>query len=339
MVERMNALSTGPLVLRTKVEQWRRATPVRITGYTFDVIDVLVVSLEKDGLVGRGEGDGVYYKRDDAESMLRQVEALRGCIEAGISREVLQEMLPPGGARNALDCALWDLEAKLTGRPAWQIAALVKPRPLLTAFTCHAEEPEKMVARARGYTGARAIKLKLTGEPIDAARVRAVRESLPDVWLGVDANQGFTRALLEQLMPVLVEMRVALIEQPFRIGQESLLDGLNSPIPIAADESVQGLADIPALAGRFDVVNIKLDKCGGLTEALAMAHAARATGLDVMVGNMCGTSLAMAPAFLVGQLCDVVDLDGPVFLQTDRDVTVAYADGYVRCPEALWGHP
>jgi L-alanine-DL-glutamate epimerase-like enolase superfamily enzyme len=247
-------------------------------------------------------------------------------------------MLPHGGARNALDCALWDLEAKLTGCFAWQMAELEKPRPLLTTFTCGADQPEKMAAAARGYADARAIKLKLTGDPIDAERVRAVRETRSDVWLGIDANQGFTRASLERLMPALVDARVALIEQPFRIGQESLLDGFQSPIPIAADESVQGCSDIPGLVDRFNTVNIKLDKCGGLTEGLAMARACQALGLDAMVGNMMGTSLAMAPAFLVGQLCSVVDLDGPVFLRTDRANAVQYIDGFISCPEKLWGN-
>jgi L-alanine-DL-glutamate epimerase-like enolase superfamily enzyme len=227
----------------------------------------------------------------------------------------------------------------LTGRHAWHIAGLDRPRPLLTTFTVGANNPEKMALDARAYTQAKAIKLKLTGQPVDADRVRAVRAARPDVWLGVDANQGFTRASLETLMPVLVECRVELIEQPFKIGQEAQLDGFKSPIPLAADESAQGLADVAGLVGRFNVVNIKLDKCGGLTEGLAMAREARRLGLDVMVGNMVGTSLAMAPSCLIGQLCKVVDLDGPVFLSTDRDPPVRYENGTISSPEALWGAP
>jgi L-alanine-DL-glutamate epimerase-like enolase superfamily enzyme len=194
-----------------------------------------------------------------------------------------------------------------------------------------------MASDACAYANAKAIKLKLTGEPLDGERVRAVRAVLPDVWLGVDANQGFTRVFLETLMPVLVETRVELIEQPFKVGQEAQLDGFKSPIPVAADESAQGLTDVQGLVGRFNVVNIKLDKCGGLTEGLAMARQARRLGLDVMVGNMVGTSLAMAPSFLVGQLCKVVDLDGPVFLNTDRDSTVRYCDGFISCEDMPWG--
>jgi L-alanine-DL-glutamate epimerase-like enolase superfamily enzyme len=325
------------LRMHAKIERWPLAEPFRITGYTWENIDVLLVTLEKDDYIGQGEAAGVYYKNDKPASMLKQIESLRTTIEARLSRDSVQNLLPPGGARNALDCALWDLEAKVTGRSAWQIAGLEKPRPLLTTFTCGADAAHKMAAKARSYVNARAIKLKLTGEPSDVERVLAVREALPDVWLGVDANQGFTRASLEKLMPTLVETRVALIEQPFPIGHEVLLDGFQSPIPVAADESAQTLNDVVGLVGRFKVMNIKLDKCGGLTEGLAMARAARSLGLDAMVGNMMGTSLAMAPAFLLGQLCNVVDLDGPLFVKVDRTITIQYADGFITCPDTLWG--
>lgn len=336
----MNALKPGSVALRVAVEKFPLREPFHITGHTMTDADVVLVELEKDGHVGRGEASGVYYRKfDDAPGNARQIEAVRPRIEVGIDRESLQHLLPAGGARNAVDCALWDLEAKLAGRSAWQIAGLSRPQPLLTTMTVGANAPEKMAAGARTYAQAKAIKLKLMGQPADADRVRAVREARPDVWLGVDANQGFTRAFLENLMPVLVEAGVALIEQPFKVGEEALLDGLHSPIPVAADESVQGLADVPRLVGRFEVMNIKLDKCGGLTEALAMAREAQRLGLGVMVGNMVGTSLAMAPAFLVGQLCAVVDLDGPVFLSGDRSPPVSYESGMISCPERLWGAP
>lgn len=334
----MSSQALGPLTLRVELERWPLVAPFRITGYVFDALDIVVVTLEKDGAIGRGEAVGVFtYKNDNAASMMRQIESVRTRIDAGVSRDSLQTMLPIGGARNAIDCALWDLEAKIEGRAAWQIAEIERPHALLTTFTCSVAEPERMAAMARGYTHARAIKVKLTGEPADVERLRAVRDARPDVWLGVDANQGFTRDSLERLMPVLLESRVALIEQPFPIGKEALLDGLKSPIPIAADESVQGLDDIAGLVGRCNIINIKLDKCGGLTEALAMTRAARAMGFETMVGNMLGTSLAMAPAFLVGQHCSVVDLDGPVFLQRDRDIPVRYVDGLIDCPDELWG--
>lgn len=333
------AVSKSPVKLRIDIEQWPLKAPFRFSGHLWRHIDVLLVSLERDGHVGRGEAAGVYFWNETPSSMRRQLGAARARIESGITRSDLQKLLPAGGARNALDCALWDLEAKLSGHAAWQTAGLDAPRALETTFTCSADEPQLMAAAAKGYQAARAIKLKLMGESVDADRVRAVREARPDVWLGVDGNQGFDRQLFEQLLPVFQHARVALIEQPFPVGREEWLDGLQSPIPVAADESVQTRADIAALAGRVQVVNIKLDKSGGLTEGLAMAREARALGLDVMVGNMLGTSLAMAPAFLLGQLCKVVDLDGPVFLTSDRTPAVSYSQGHIECPAALWGSP
>lgn len=323
--------------LKVEVEEWPLAAPFRIAGYTFESMDVLLVTIQQDGSVGRGEAVGVYYRSEKPASMIQQIEQLRPAIESCVTRSALQGLLPPGGARNALDCALWDLEAKLSGRAAWRLAGLPEPQPVITAFTCGADDPGKMAEAAAGYIGAQAIKLKLTGEPIDAQRVRAVRAVRPDVWLGVDANQGFAPDFLRSLMPLLVDMRVALIEQPFPVGEESWLDGLASPIPIAADESVQSLADLDRLVSRFDIVNIKLDKCGGLTEAFAMARQARSLGFTVMVGNMIGTSLAMAPAFLVAQLCSIVDLDGPIFLQRDRNPSVQYGGGFIACAENVWG--
>jgi L-Ala-D/L-Glu epimerase len=330
---------SGALTLHVATERFPLKEPFHITGHTMTTTDVVVVTLQQGSHSGRGEASGVFYHNENPASMTRQIESIRPQIEAGIDRYTLQRLLPPGGARNAVDCALWDLESQMTGRPAWEIAELPQPRPLLTTFTVSAHTPEKMAADARAYSNAKAIKLKLTGQPSDADRVRAVRVACPTVWLGVDANQGFTRPYLEALLPVLVETGVQLIEQPFKVGHEAQLDGLNSPIRIAADESAQALADLPALAVRFDVTNIKLDKCGGLTEGLAMAREAQRLGLQVMVGNMIGTSLAMAPAFLLGQLCDVVDLDGPVFLSHDREPAVRYDNGMISSPDSLWGAP
>lgn len=330
-------VSVGPIALGVQIERWPLAEPFHISGYTFDSAELLVVTLEHGRHRGRGEAAGVYYRNDKCVSMARQLESVRARVEEGLTIDLLQEILPPGGARNALDCAFWDLLAKVSGRPAWALLGLSEPQPLLTTFTCSADSPEKMAATARGYKNARAIKLKLTGEPIDAERVHRVRESLPDVWIGVDGNQGFTRESLDRLMPVLVEAHVDLIEQPLPVGQEAMLDGYGSPIPLAADESVQSLADFPSLVKRFDIVNIKLDKCGGLTHGLAMARAARELGLQTMVGNMIGTSLSMAPAFLIGQLCKVVDLDGAIFLKSDRPNGVSYRNGLATYPNALWG--
>jgi L-alanine-DL-glutamate epimerase-like enolase superfamily enzyme len=233
---------------------------------------------------------------------------------------------------------LWELEAAQAGQPVWALAGQSAPKPLVTTFTLGAEDPQVMAEGARGYAGAKAIKLKLTGEVgLDLARVQAVRAARPDVWIGVDANQGFARRDLDRLVEGLIAQRVLLLEQPLPRGREADLEGYKSPIPIAADESVLTLADVRGLVGRFDVVNIKLDKCGGLTEGLMMAEKARRLGLGVMVGNMVGTSLAMAPAFVLGQLCDYVDLDGPTFLAEDPSPTVRYRDGEVDCGDEVWG--
>jgi L-Ala-D/L-Glu epimerase / N-acetyl-D-glutamate racemase len=327
------------LQLEAAIEKWPLMAPFRITGRTWEFVEVLVVRVRRGPYVGYAEAAGVYYHNETPESMLNQVDQLRTAVESDIGRRQLQSALPAGGARNALDCALWDLEAKVSGRSVWEIAGLQKPHPLLTTFTCGAAKPSQMADTARKYTGARAIKLKLTGEPEDAERVLAVREARPDVWLGIDANQGFTRQSLERLLPTLTKAGVELIEQPFPVGQDALLDGFQSPIAIAADESAQTLEDVAGLSGRFNVVNIKLDKCGGLTEALEVARRASELGLSCMVGNMLGTSLGMAPGYLVGQQCSVVDLDGPIFLKSDRPVPVQYIEGLISCPETLWGGP
>jgi L-alanine-DL-glutamate epimerase-like enolase superfamily enzyme len=326
------------LRMHVAVEKLRLAKPFRISGFVFEAQDAVVVTLDDGTFRAQGEASGVYYLGDTAQTMTAAIEAVRGEIERGIDRLALQQLLPPGGARNAVDCAFWDLEAQRCGRDVWELAGLPSVKPLVTTFTLGADAPAVMADGAREYANARALKMKLTGElDLDIARVRAVRAARPDPWLGVDANQGYDIATLAKLMPVLIESNVALVEQPIRRGNESDLDGFQSPIPIAADESVLCLADIAAAARRFSVINIKLDKCGGLTEALAMAHEARRLGLGVMVGNMVGTSLAMAPAFVVGQLCDIVDLDGPIFLESDREPGLTYEHGTVWCGGNVWG--
>jgi L-alanine-DL-glutamate epimerase-like enolase superfamily enzyme len=324
--------------LDIRTEHWPFREPFHISGYTFTDAKVIVVALKNGDAVGQGEATGVYYHKETPQSLTAQIEAVRPQIEAGISREALRELLPLGGARNAVDCALWDLEAKQSGVPAWQIAKLHKPSSLRTTFTVGADTPEKMAAVARGYAPAPRLKVKLTGQD-DAPRIKAIRAARPDAWIGIDANQGFTRTTLEALMPVLVDAKVSLIEQPFAVGNEAELDGLNSPIPLAADESVQGLRDVANAKGRFNVVNIKLDKCGGLTEALLMAHAIKAAGMRPMVGCMESTSLAMMAGCLAGQLCEIVDMDAALFLAQDRKPGVVYHNGEVTCPDDGWGSP
>jgi L-alanine-DL-glutamate epimerase-like enolase superfamily enzyme len=330
--------AAAPLRLTLRVEHFPYHQPFRISGHVFTETALLVAELDDGAHVGRGEGAGVYYLGDDAAHMLAAAERVRSAVEAGITRAALQDLLPAGGARNALDCAFWDLEAKQAGRPAWELAGLPEPKPLLSTLTLGADAPAAMAAAARKLDPDAPVKVKLTGElELDIARVEAIRAVRPDAWVGVDANQGYRRATLEALLPALVAADVAQVEQPLARGDEAALDGLDRPIPFVADESAVTLADTDKLVGRFDLVNIKLDKCGGLTEAIAIAHRARALGLDVMVGNMMGTSLSMAPSYLIGQLCDVVDLDGPTFLARDRSPGVEYAQGRVTCPPEIWG--
>jgi L-alanine-DL-glutamate epimerase-like enolase superfamily enzyme len=326
------------LSLNVAVETLRLAAPFRISGFVFEEQEVVLVTLGDGVHSGRGEASGVYYLHDTARTMVEALEAARGAIEAGIDRAALQRLLPPGGARNAVDCALWELDARRAGLPVWKLAGLQAPKPLITTFTLGADSPAAMVAGARQYAQARALKLKLTGElDVDIARVRAVRAARPDVWLGVDANQGYEIEALDSLIGALAAENVALLEQPLKRGREADLEGYASKIPIAADESALNLGDLAGLVRRFAVVNIKLDKCGGLTEGLAMAREARRLGLRVMVGNMVGSSFAMAPAFVLGQLCDVVDLDGPIFLAQDRTPAIIYAEGTAWCGENVWG--
>jgi L-alanine-DL-glutamate epimerase-like enolase superfamily enzyme len=357
----MTTHGSGRLRLQATLKSWPIKAPFHITGYTFTAFDALILELTDElGHVGRAEAQGVYYHKDTPVTMQAQVEALRERIESGLTREALQQLLPAGGARNVLDCALWDLDAKRALRtastrsallsssvsfsliaraPVWELAGLGAPKPLLTTYTVGAEDPAVMAQRASEFVGARAIKLKLTDDDSNAERVLAVRKARPDVWLMVDANQGFTRESFARLLPTFVEARVDVVEQPFPVGNEAWLDGLARPIQLAADESVLDRNDLAKMVGRVDVINIKLDKCGGLTEALAIAHEARELGFKLMVGNMGGSSLAMAPSFVVGQLCDVVDLDGPVNLLADYLPSVEYQDGRIWCPESLWGGP
>jgi L-alanine-DL-glutamate epimerase-like enolase superfamily enzyme len=328
------------LRLDVAIEKLRLAVPIRISNRLFEEQEAIVVTLSDGKHVGRGEASGVYYFGDTAQSVRAAIEAVRPAIERGIDRPALQQLLVPGGARNAVDCALWDLDAQRTNTPVWRLAGLSQPQALTTTFTLGADEPAAMAAAARRFAQARALKLKLTGNLAqDAARVRAVREARPGVWMGVDANQGYRIEQLAALLGCLVEAEVSLLEQPLERGCESDLDGLDSPIPIAADESVQQLTDLPSLVGRFQVINIKLDKSGGLTEALSMVREARALGLRTMVGCMACSSLAVAPAFLLAQLCDVVDLDAPLFLANDHKGGVSYHDGHVWSDGAIWGSP
>ncbi|MBY8829446.1 dipeptide epimerase [Hephaestia mangrovi] len=316
----------------------RMREPFRISGYLFNSMPSLVATITEGDLVGRGEAAGVYYLGDDPDHMTAEIERVRDAIETGADLDVLQALLPAGGARNALDCALWELESRRTGQPVWRLAGVSAPRPLVTTFTLPADRPAVILERLATFPPVKALKLKLDGDlAADTDRVRTVRGARPDIWLGVDANQGYDGDQLDALAAMLADAGVALLEQPIPRGSEHLLDGWRSPIPVAADESILDGTELEAHRHRFDVVNIKLDKCGGLTEALRMVAMARRMGLTVMVGNMAGSSLAMAPAYVIGQCCDIVDLDGAWFLTEDPDAAKLYTDGTFTVPEGFWG--
>jgi L-alanine-DL-glutamate epimerase-like enolase superfamily enzyme len=294
---------------------------------------VLTVRVTREGVTGWGEC--VPYARygETAESVAAQIQGL----PPGIGRAALQEALPPGAARNAVDCALWDLEAKATGRRAWQLAGLPAPGPEVTAYTLSLDSPEAMRAEAAAHGGRPLLKIKL-GTPDDMPRLEAVRQGAPSTPIIVDANEGWTAGVYADLAPHLVRLGVRLVEQPLPAGADDMLAEIARPLPVCADESCHDRASLPALRGRYDMVNIKLDKTGGLTEALALRAAARAAGFGVMVGCMVGSSLAMAPAVLLAQGADVTDLDGPLLLAEDRGHPLRYDAAGVHPPQPeLWG--
>jgi L-Ala-D/L-Glu epimerase len=318
-------------------ERWDAITPFRITGHTFDAFESLVVELADDRCAGRGEALGVYYLDESVASMAAQVESIASHIEAGLDRATLQSLLPPGGARNALDCALWDLEAKRAGRRIWELAG-IEPRPMETVFTIGIEAaPEDMAAKAAAAHSHRLLKIKLDGhQPLE--RMRAIRRARPAVRLVVDANQGWTFEQLQSLAPALAELGVEMIEQPLPRGADAALETYRAPLPLCADESCLHLDELAQAAGRYQMINIKLDKTGGLTHALELARATRARGLGLMVGSMAGSSLAMAPAVTLGWLCDLVDVDGPLLQKWDRLDGIRYDRGNVAIfASSLWG--
>lgn len=333
----MSIEQTQSLRLAVTTKALPMTQPFAIHGFVFNELQVIRVEISDGRFTGRGEAAGIYYFHETVSVMERTLQSVAHEVERGIDRSELRRLLPPCGARNALDAALWELESRRAGVPVHRLAGTTS-RPLLTTFTIGADEPAVMAREACNFAQARALKLKLTGDAeLDGARIRAVRDARPETWIGVDANQGYNVHSLPALFPHLIDTRVELLEQPCKRGCESDLDHLQSPVPVAADESAQHLGDLDALVGRFDVVNIKLDKCGGLTEGLLMAERARELGLQVMVGNMGGSSLAMAPGFILGQHCDVVDLDGLLYLTDDIFPGVSYEDGKLHCADGVWG--
>jgi len=323
--------------LSLHTELWSVRTPFRISRKTWEQVHVAVCEIEEDGRVGRGEGAGVYYLDDEPEAMSRQIATAASQIESGVSRQQLLDILPAGGARNAVDCALWDLEAQHAERSVWNIVG-VDDGPLDTVMTVGLEtDPAAMADKAASAPEFRVIKVKLdVDRPVE--RVQAVREARRDARLIVDANQAWNLGQLQRFAPALRELGVVFIEQPLPRGGDAELAGYSSPVPLCADESCLDSHDMAWVEGRYQMINIKLDKCGGLTSALALAASARRRGLGLMVGNMLCTSLGIAPAHIIGLLADFADLDGPLLLTYDHPRGMRYEAGRVSPPQSrFWG--
>ncbi len=321
--------------ISASVEIWPVAGAFTISRGSKTEVAVVVVEVSGEGVTGRGEATPIYYHGETAVTCAETIMAWQGKL----SKEALADRMPRGAARNALDAAIWDWEAKRTGIPCWQQAGRPLPTPVVTAMTVSVAAPEGMEAQARAYTsrGAQLIKLKLSGEG-DVERVAAVRRGAPDVRLIVDANEAWTGLNVAAMATELVPYGVELIEQPVKAGEDHLLDGVVSPIPLGADESLQDRADLARCLGRYDVINIKLDKAGGLTEGLALAAEARAAGMRLMVGCMLSTSLGIAPALLLADQAEWVDLDGPLLLARDREGGVQWKAGLLVPPAPdFWG--
>ena len=316
---------------------WPFTSAFRIAYRVQTMAETVWVELTDGEFAGRGEALGVSYLGETADSLMAQLKAYKPALLSGLSREALQVHLPPGGARNAIDCALWDLEAKRTKHRAWQLAGIPTVNPLLTAYTLSMDSPVAMAQAASAARPYSLLKLKLAGEG-DVERVAAVRQARPDVALIVDANQSWNERQLREFAPRLAQLGVQLIEQPLPVNQDDVLVDFESPVPLCADESCQTTDSLPSLVAKYQYVNIKLDKAGGLTEALRLAREAQAQHFKLMVGCMAGSSLSMAPAFIVGQLCSVVDLDGPLLAASDVPRAIRYDGGRMFPPEAgLWG--
>jgi L-alanine-DL-glutamate epimerase-like enolase superfamily enzyme len=328
-------MSSVPFQLHARVERWPIAGRFSISRGSKTEAVVVVVEVHRDGLTGRGEC--VPYPRygETPEAAINTIHSVGQWTT--LTRDMLQERMPPGAARNALDCALWDLEAKEANRRMWELEGLPAPHSLTTAYTISLGTPEEMAQATSAAAHRPLLKIKLGGEG-DEARIAAVRRAAPDATLIVDANEAWSDANLQRNLDACAGAGVALVEQPLPAGQDAALEHIKRPIPVCADESAHATASLAALVGRYDAVNIKLDKTGGLTEALAMSREAERLGLRVMVGCMVATSLAMAPALIVAQRAFIVDLDGPLLLAKDREPALRYEGSTVHPSDAaLWG--
>lgn len=327
-----------PRTLHAQQDRFPLSRPFRIARGIKTDADVIIVTVTEDGVVGRGEG--VPYPRygESVETSLAAIEEARAEVEAGAGRKALQSLLPPGAARNAVDCALWDLEARRAGVDVASLAGLSAPGPLVSAITLGIDTPAAMAALASRHADAPLLKVKVDAED-PAARIRAVRAAAPMAALIVDPNESWDQRLLEEMQPILLEAEIDLIEQPVPADSDSWLAGFAPAVPICADEAVHVVADLDRIVLRYQAVNVKLDKTGGLTAALDLAHAARARGLILMTGCMVSSSLSIAPALHIAALSDFVDLDGPLWLREDRAGGVRDEGGLLMPPVAgFWGN-
>ncbi len=323
--------------LGTRTISWEMVEPFTISRGTQTHAEGILLTLSDGEHTGRGEAYGISYEGESPEAMLAQIESVRETIEAGVTREELFDLLPNGGARCAVDFALWDLSAKRSGTPAWRLAGVQSWNALDTAFTIGMRPRSAVSALAARCKDYRTLKIKVGAhDPLDV--LRAVRETAPGPKLIVDPNQSWSIDQLKEMAPQCKELGVVLLEQPLAAGQDQGLEGYRCPVAIAADESIRDINDLHAAAGKYDVINIKLDKAGGLTAGLRLAQAALAQGYRLMIGCMEGSSLSMAPGFIVGQLCDYVDLDGPLLQKEDWPHGIRYENGKMTPPSPLlWG--
>ena len=323
--------------MTVRPESWAVTKPFVISKFTSTSAEVVVVEIGDGNLTGRGECERTDFYEPDYPDVVAAIEAARPAIEAGADNDELQTLMPPGSARNAVDCALWDLRAKYAGMPAWRVANLEPPGHCVTVFTISLGTPEAMARDAAEAAGRPILKLKLGGEG-DIERVRAVRAAAPDARLTVDANEAWTPDMVLPTIDALAALGVEMVEQPLAIADDAYLATIEHALPIAADESCRDLGSLERIAGRYDLINIKLDKTGGLTEALALAKAGREAGLGIMLGCNLGTSLAMAPAMVLANQARYIDLDGPLLLAEDRVPGLVFEGSTIHPPEpALWG--
>lgn len=326
-----------PTALKIARESWPIAGSFTISRGSKTVAEVVTVTLMRDGFTGHGECVPYARYNETVDGVIAALEAARGAIESDLTREDIAKHVAPKAARNALDCALWDLEAKRTGKPVWQLAGLPEPKPVVTAYTLSLDTPDAMGEAAAKAAERPLLKLKL-GREGDEARLTAIRRNAPKARLIVDANEGWGPDILPRMLAACGEAGVELVEQPLPAADDGALSGLKRAVTVCADESAHGLDSLAALAGKYDAINIKLDKTGGLTPAIALARAAGAQGMTVMIGCMLATSLAMAPAMLLTPLARVVDLDGPLLLKEDRVPGIRFEGSLMHPPPAtLWG--